>query len=160
MWNKGTRMWVFFSFVSALGKKLLSSTPVRCLFLCLLDHHTCPPPTLVPFHLVYICLLKLVYFSFVYDTARVSGVPPCRALANAPTLSDYFATDSIHLMRYEGSHEISSNKIKKDVLTSQCWQTKTQWPSTELVLASYGALLDVKDRRYVWTWGTVRQSKL
>lgn len=84
--NKSTRMWecdgMCFAFVSALGKKLLSSMPVRCLFLCLLAHHTCPPPTLaltlVPFHRVYICLLQLVYFSSVYDTARVSGGPPRR----------------------------------------------------------------------------------
>lgn len=72
---------------------------------------TCPPLTLtfLSFRLVYICLQKLVYFSFMYDTLRVSRVPLLHALANAPTLSDYFAVASSHSMWHEASHEISSN---------------------------------------------------
>ncbi len=78
---------------------------------CLLSQHACPPPTrtLVPFHLVYICLLKLVCFTSVYNTARVSWGPPRRAQANAAALSDYFAGDSTYLMWYKGSREIGSN---------------------------------------------------
>lgn len=75
---------------------------------------TCPPLplTFVSFRLVYICLQKLVYFSFMYDTLRVPRVPLLHALANAPTLSDYFAVASSHSMWHEASHEISSNSPK------------------------------------------------
>lgn len=67
---------------------------------CVLSAPYAPSPhlTFVSFRLVYICLQKLVYFSFMYDTLRVSRVPLLHALANAPTLSDYFAVASSHSM--------------------------------------------------------------
>lgn len=112
-----------------------------------------------PFHLVYICLPKLVYLSFVCDMARVSGGPPWRALANAPTLSYYFSADSTHSVRFKDSHEIRSNSKK---LCSNIPNAATQklsdppqscfWHPTMPCCKA----VDVN----VWTLWTVRQSKL
>lgn len=129
-------------------------------YFSLLVHHTCPPPAL-PFHLVYICLLKLVYLSFVRDMAKVSGGPPWRALANAPTLSHYFSADSTHSVRFKDSHEITSNSKK---LCSNIPNAATQklppqscfWHPTMPCCKA----VDVSDGRYVWTLWTVKQSKL
>lgn len=49
---------------------------------------------------------------------RVSGGPPCCALANAPTLSDYFSADSTHSVGFKDSREIRSNSQKNYALTS------------------------------------------
>lgn len=121
--------------------------------------HTCPPPTL-PFHLVYICLLKLVYLSFVYDTAKVSGGPPWRAPANAPTLSLYFPTDSARSAWFKDSHEIRSNSPKLCSNIPNAATHKTRRPSFWHPTMPCSEAVDVKDGRYVWTLWTVRQSKL
>lgn len=85
-------------------------------------------------------------------------------LANAPTLSDYFAADSTHSMWYKGSHEIRSNyktgcsnvpklTVKKlsDPLQSWFW-----YP----IVHSVGKALMWRIGGRSELWGTVRQSKL
>lgn len=132
------------------GKLRLSSTPARCLFLCLSVHHMCPPshshshshPIPPSLHLfTKACLLQ-------FCVRRGEGSLEVRLpRANAPALSDYFAADSTCSLWYKGSHEIRSNSK-----TSRSWLTKSQWTSAELVLASHSALLPLARHR-VWRMG-------
>lgn len=111
------------------GKLRLSSTPARCLFLCLLVHHMCPPsqshshshPIPPSLHLfTKACLLQ-------FCVRRGEGSLEVRLpRANAPALSDYFAADSTCSLWYKGSHEIRSNSKHPD----PGWQNLSEPPQS------------------------------